>query len=156
MPLPGQGPREDRLATSSFFCSPRARVALVGGHPTPSGRTSRRLQVVAQSKRPRSLLEVNTLLAAATFLTPEQVEARKKLPILDQARVMVKAMPKATRVGEFVAMWTIAKNRDGATSVEAVAEMWDDPFGLCIGGLRSSVRCGLPPGTTRPINWPTF
>lgn len=47
--------------------------------------------------------------------------------MLEQGRIMLKALPKATRVGEFIAMWTIAKNRDGATSVESVAEMWDEP-----------------------------
>jgi hypothetical protein len=46
---------------------------------------------------------------------------------MQQARLMLKAMPKATRVGEFVAMWTIAKAARGASSAEEVAEFWGEP-----------------------------
>jgi hypothetical protein len=62
-----------------------------------------------------------------TLLTPEELAAGKKLPVMRQARVMVKALPKATRVGEFVAMWTIAKYQTGSTTVEELAEYWDEP-----------------------------
>jgi hypothetical protein len=62
-----------------------------------------------------------------TLLTPEELGAGKKLPVMRQARVMVKALPKATRVGEFVAMWTIAKYQAGSTTVEELAEYWDEP-----------------------------
>jgi hypothetical protein len=40
---------------------------------------------------------------------------------------MAKAMPKAARVGEFVAMWTITKYQDGFTTAERLAEAWDEP-----------------------------
>ena len=57
---------------------------------------------MARKKKLTTLLEANVLLAARTLMTEEQL-AGGRLPILDQARIMVKAMPKATRVGEFIA-----------------------------------------------------
>ena len=39
---------------------------------------------------------------------------------------MARALPKATRVGEFISMWAITKNRDGVATVETVAEMWGE------------------------------
>ncbi len=81
---------------------------------------------MAHRKKPRSLLEVNTLLAAATFL-PEGVRASpRRLSLMEQARTLAKALPKATRVGEFISMWAITKNRDGMATVETVAEMWGE------------------------------
>ena len=85
-----------------------------------------------------------------TFLTPEQVEAKRKLPVLDQARIMVKALPKATRVGEFIAMWRIAKGRDGATSVEAVAEMWNEPVRTMYRRLEEFREVWAPAGYETP------
>jgi predicted HTH domain antitoxin len=81
---------------------------------------------VAQRK-PKSLLEINVLFAAASLMTEEQRAANKRLPIMEQARLMVKAMPKATRMGELIAMWTITKYREGAVSIERLAEVWDEP-----------------------------
>jgi hypothetical protein len=78
-------------------------------------------------RKPKTLLELNLLLAAAALMTDEQRAAEKRLPVMAQARLMAKAMPKATRVGEFVAMWTITKYQDGATTVERLAEQWDEP-----------------------------
>jgi hypothetical protein len=60
-------------------------------------------------------------------MSEEQVASGKRLPVMEQARVMVRAIPKATRVGELVAMWAITKNRDGVVSVESLAEMWAEP-----------------------------
>ena len=60
-------------------------------------------------------------------MSPEQLAAGKRLPVMEQARLMVKAMPKATRVGEFIALWTITKYQDGETTVERVAEVWGEP-----------------------------
>jgi hypothetical protein len=77
-------------------------------------------------KKPRSLLEVNTLLAAVTFL-PQEVQANpRRLSLMEQARTLARALPKATRVGEFISMWAITKNRDGVATVETVAEMWGE------------------------------
>lgn len=45
---------------------------------------------------------------------------------MEQARSMAQALPKATRVGEFISMWAITKNRDGVATVETVAEMWGE------------------------------
>ena len=86
------------------------------------------LQLVrARKKQPTTLLEVNVLLAAGTFLSEDRILAGKRLPILDQARIMVKAMPKATRVAEFVAMWAILKYEEGAVTVERLSELWNEP-----------------------------
>lgn len=60
-------------------------------------------------------------------MTAEQLAAGKRLPVMDQARLMVKAMPRATRVSEFIALWTVVKYREGETSVESVAEFWGQP-----------------------------
>jgi hypothetical protein len=85
------------------------------------------LSLVAPKRRPQTLLEWNVLLALGSLLTDEQKAGGNKLPLLEQARLMVKAMPKATRVGEFVAMWTVAKYQSGATTVEELSEYWGEP-----------------------------
>lgn len=85
------------------------------------------MPVVAPKRRPKTLLEWNVLLALGSLMTEEQRTSGRKLPLLEQARMMVRAMPKATRVGEFVAMWTVAKYQSGATSVEELAEYWSEP-----------------------------
>jgi hypothetical protein len=46
---------------------------------------------------------------------------------MTQARLMAKAMRKASRVGEFVAMWTIAKYEAGEVTVETAADFWSEP-----------------------------
>ena len=73
------------------------------------------------------MLEVNTLLAAMTFLPDEVQMNPRRLPLIEQARTLARALPKATRVGEFISMWAITKNRDGVATVETVAEMWEEP-----------------------------
>lgn len=78
-------------------------------------------------RKPKSLLEVNLLFAAASLMTDEQRAAKKRLPLMEQARLTVKAMPKATRMGELIAMWTITKYREGAVNIERLAEVWDEP-----------------------------
>lgn len=72
-------------------------------------------------------MEWNALLAMGSFLTPEQLVAKKKLSPREQGRVMVKALPRSTRVAEFIAMWTITKYKRGAASVKNVSDMWDEP-----------------------------
>jgi len=78
-------------------------------------------------RRPKSLLEWNVLLAAATEMTEDERSAGKRLPVMRQASVAIKAMPKATRVAEFIALWTIAKYKEGATTPERLAEFWNQP-----------------------------
>jgi hypothetical protein len=78
-------------------------------------------------RKPKSLLEVNLLFAAASLMTEEQRAVKRRLPLMEQARLTVKAMPKATRMGELIAMWTITKHREGAVTVERLAEVWDEP-----------------------------
>ena len=95
---------------------------------TRPGVLSVRMQIVAPKRKPKTLLEVNVLLAARTFLTEEQLANPRRLPLIEQARIMVKAMPKATRVGEFIALWAIAKNQNGVVTMENLAEMWDEPL----------------------------
>ncbi|HZS31738.1 MAG TPA: hypothetical protein VFA37_10810 [Gaiellaceae bacterium] len=78
-------------------------------------------------RKPKTLLEVNVLLAAASLMTEEQRATKKRLPLMDQARLMVQAMPKASRVGELIAMWTITKYQEGEVSVDRLAEVWGEP-----------------------------
>lgn len=70
---------------------------------------------------------MNVLLAAGSFLTDEDRATGKKLPLMRQARLMAKAMPRATRVGEFVAMWAIAKFQKGTVTVDELALFWGEP-----------------------------
>jgi hypothetical protein len=81
---------------------------------------------VAQRK-PKTLLEVNVLFAAVSLMSEEQRAANKRLPLMEQARLMVRAMPKASRVGELIAMWTITKYQEGEVSVDRLAEVWGEP-----------------------------
>ncbi len=85
------------------------------------------MQLVARGRKPKSLLEVNVLLAARTVLTDEERSSPRRLPLTRQAQVMLKAMPKATRVAEFIALWTITKNLDGIVTIEGLSERWGEP-----------------------------
>src|SRR4051812_27502609 len=67
------------------------------------------------------------ILAAAAAMTEAERSARKRLPMMRQAQLMMKAMPRATRVGEFIALWTITKYSDGEASAESVAAYWNEP-----------------------------
>ena len=60
-------------------------------------------------------------------MTEDERSAGKRLPVMRQASVAIKAMPKATRVAEFIALWTIAKYKEGATTPERLAEFWNQP-----------------------------
>jgi hypothetical protein len=82
---------------------------------------------VAPKRQPKTLLEFTALLAMGTLLTPEQLASKQKLSLMDQARIGVKSLPKATRVGEFIAMWTINKYLHGEVTVEKLAEFWNEP-----------------------------
>ncbi len=59
-------------------------------------------------------------------MSEEQRAAKKRLPLMEQARLMVQAMPKASRVGELIAMWTITKYQDGEVSVDHLAQVWGE------------------------------
>ena len=78
-------------------------------------------------RKPKTLLEANVALAAASMMSEEQRAAKKRLPLMEQARLMVQAMPKASRVGELIAMWTITKYQEGEVSVDRLAEVWGEP-----------------------------
>src|SRR5438105_46870 len=78
-------------------------------------------------RKPKTLLEWNVLLAAGALMTEEQRAAGKRLPVMTQARLMVKAMPRATRVAEFIAMWAIAKYQLGEVTVDGLADYWSEP-----------------------------
>jgi hypothetical protein len=97
-----------------------------------------------------SLLECNLLLAAGSFLTDEQRAAGRKLPVMEQARIMVKAMPKATRMGEFIAMWTITKYREGAVTVDRLAEVWGEPRRTIYRRYAEFRECWEPAGYDTP------
>jgi hypothetical protein len=78
-------------------------------------------------RQPKTLLEWNVLLALGSLMTEEEREAKERLPLMRQAQLAVKAMPKATRIAEFIAMWTIAKAKGHSTSTEDLAEFWGEP-----------------------------
>jgi hypothetical protein len=101
-------------------------------------------------RKPKTLLEWNVLLAAATLLTDEQRAAGKRLSAMEQGRIMVKGMRKATRVGEFIALWTITKYQDGETSVEALAERWDEPVRTMYRRLDEFREVWAPAGLDTP------
>jgi hypothetical protein len=63
-----------------------------------------------------------------SLMTDAERDAGKRLPLRRQARLMVEAMPRATRVAEFVAMWAIAKHNGKTGSVEELAAYWDEPM----------------------------
>jgi hypothetical protein len=69
---------------------------------------------------------------------------------MDQARVTLKAMPKATRVGEFVALWTITKYQDGETNVERLAEVWNEPVRTMYRRLEEFREVWAPAGFETP------
>ena len=47
-------------------------------------------------------MEWNALLAMGSFLTPEQLAAKKKLSLIDQGRIMVKALPRVSLIRNLV------------------------------------------------------
>lgn len=67
-------------------------------------------------------------LAMISLMAPNERDGGKRLPLRRQARLMVEAMPRATRVAEFIAMWAIAKHQGKSGSVEELAEHWGEPM----------------------------
>ncbi len=67
------------------------------------------------------------LLTLGSLLSEEQKAAGKKLSLWEQGRLGVKCMPKATRVAEFIAMWTITKYQVGAVTIDELAKAWNEP-----------------------------
>ena len=84
------------------------------------------------------------------MLSDEQRAAGKKLPLLEQARLAVKAMPKATRVGQFIAMWTIVKYQDGEVTMEKLSTYWDEPLRTMYRRLEEFRECWGPAGYDTP------
>lgn len=101
-------------------------------------------------RKPKTLMEWNALLALGSFLTPEQLAAGKKLSVLDQGRIMVKAIPRGSRVGEFVAMWTIVKYKRGAASVEEIADVFGEPVRTVYRRLQEFRQVWGPAGFDTP------
>lgn len=82
---------------------------------------------VARKRKPRTLLEANVSLTLLSMLSDEQRAAGKRLSLVEQGRLGLRAMPKATRVAQFVAMWAITKYEVGAVTVDGLAKAWDEP-----------------------------
>ena len=82
---------------------------------------------MARRRLPKTLHEWNAGLAAVALRRDVPEEERKPLSVMQQAKLLVRAMPKAVRVGEFIGMWAIAKNDRGSVTVEDVAEYWEEP-----------------------------
>ncbi len=105
---------------------------------------------MAPKRQPKTLLEWNVLLAMGSLMSEAQLKSGRKLPVMEQARLMAKAMPKATRVGEFVAMWTVAKNEVGEVNVEKVAEVWKEPVRTMYRRLEEFREVWSPAGHDTP------
>lgn len=83
-------------------------------------------------------------------MTEEERAAGKRLPLMRQARLMLEAMPKASRVGELIAMWTITKYQDGEVSVDGLAEKWGEPRRTMYRKLEEFRECWGPAGYETP------
>ena len=81
--------------------------------------------MVAGKRKPRTLLEVNVLLAAATLITPDELAAGKKLSLIRQGSSRCSRCQRRLGSRRFVALWTIAKASEGSVSTESVAEFWN-------------------------------
>ena len=90
------------------------------------------------------------LYAAGALMTEEERAAGKRLPLMRQARLMIEAMPKASRVGELIAMWTITKYQEGEVSVERLAEVWGEPRRTMYRKLEEFRECWEPAGFETP------
>lgn len=101
-------------------------------------------------RKPKTLLELNVLFAAGSLMTEEERAAGKRLPLMRQARLMVDAMPKASRVGELIAMWTITKYQEGEVSVDRLAEIWGEPRRTMYRKLEEFRECWEPAGFDTP------
>lgn len=82
---------------------------------------------MARRRQPRTLHEWNAALAAYALRQEVPERERKPLSVMQQAKLLVRAMPKAVRVGEFIGMWAIAKNERGSVTVEDLVEYWEEP-----------------------------
>ena len=81
---------------------------------------------MARRRQPRTLHEWNAALGAAA-LAREIPEEEKPLSAMRQTKLLLRAMPKAARVGEFIAMWAIAKYQRGSVTVEDLVDYWEEP-----------------------------
>lgn len=101
-------------------------------------------------RKPKTLLELNVLFAAGALMTEEERAAGRRLPLMRQARLMVEAMPKASRVGELIAMWTVTKYQEGEVSVDRLAEVWGEPRRTMYRKLEEFRECWGPAGFETP------
>lgn len=101
-------------------------------------------------RKPKTLLELNTLFAAGALMSEEERVAGKRLPLMRQARLMIEAMPKASRVGELVAMWTITKYQEWEVSIDRLAEVWGEPRRTMYRKLEEFRECWEPAGFETP------
>ena len=72
-----------------------------------------------QPRNPRTLLEWNLLLATASVHGDGREVTR-----WSAMKALASATGKATRVGEFIAVWAITKYELGEVTTEDVAERW--------------------------------
>jgi hypothetical protein len=105
------------------------------------------LTVDRQRKR-QSFLELNILLATAA------VHGDKPVTRWSAARAMAGAFMTATRVGEFVGMWSIAKHKLGEVTTESVAEFWDMNERTAYRRLDEFRTVWGPPGLSEQLDTP--
>jgi hypothetical protein len=105
---------------------------------------------VARQRDSRSLpfAQLNVALATAS------VHGDRPVTRWSAVRAMAGALTTATRVGEFIAMWAIAKHRLGEVTTERVAEFWEMNERTAYRRLDEFREVWGPPGLTRRLETP--
>jgi hypothetical protein len=101
-----------------------------------------------QGRKPQTFLELNVLLATAA------VHGEKPITRWSAAKALAGAITTATRVGEFIAMWAIAKHKLGDVTTERVAEYWEMNERTAYRRLDEFRSVWGPPGLTRQLETP--
>jgi hypothetical protein len=94
-------------------------------------------------------LQLNILLATAKVHGADKPVTR-----WSTAKALAGAITTATRVGEFAAMWAIAKGQLGEVTTERVAEFWDINERTAYRRLDEFRSVWGPPGLTRQLETP--
>lgn len=101
-----------------------------------------------QGKRRQTFFELNVALAAAS------VHGDRPISRWSASKALLGSISLATRVGEFIAMWAIAKHKLGDVTTERVAEFWNMNERTAYRRLDEFRSVWGPPGLTRQLDTP--
>jgi hypothetical protein len=102
-----------------------------------------------QGKRQQTFLELNVALAAAAL------HGDKPISRWSAAKALAGSISTASRVGEFIAMWAIAKHKLGEdVTTERVAAYWKMNERTAYRRLDEFRSVWGPPGLTRQLETP--